>query len=243
MESPSRPEAARRDDPPRRLVLVVEDEPQVMRFLRATLTAHDYRLVEATTGQQALLEVATRSPDLVILDLGLPDLDGVEVTRRLREWSATPIIVISARGREDDKIQALDAGADDYLTKPFGVGELLARMRVAFRNAARVGSAGDPVFEVGDLRVDLAARRVFVAGEEVRLTRTQFNLLAALVKHAGKVMTHRELLREVWGPGAAAQSHYVRVYMGQLRHKLEADPARPRYLVTETGVGYRLRSE
>ena len=155
------------------------------------MTAHEYRLVEATTGQQALLEAATRSPDLVILDLGLPDLDGVEVTRRLREWSATPIIVISARGREDDKIQALDAGADDYLTKPFGVGELLARMRVAFRNAARVGSAGDPVFEIGDLRVDLAARRVLSGGAEVHLTRTQFNLLAALVKHAGKVMTHR----------------------------------------------------
>jgi two-component system KDP operon response regulator KdpE len=243
MENPTRPDAARRDDPPRRLVLVVEDEPQVMRFLRATLTAHDYRVIEAATGQQALLDAATRSPDLVILDLGLPDLDGVEVTRRLREWSAVPIVVISARGREDDKIQALDAGADDYLTKPFGVGELLARMRVAFRNAARVGQAGDPVFETGELRVDLAARRVFVRGVEVHLTRTQFNLLAALAKHAGKVMTHRELLRDVWGPGAATQSHYVRVYMGQLRLKLEDDPARPRYLVTETGVGYRLRSE
>ena len=165
------------------------------------MTAHEYRLVEATTGQQALLEAATRSPDLVILDLGLPDLDGVEVTRRLREWSATPIIVISARGREDDKIQALDAGADDYLTKPFGVGELLARMRVAFRNAARVGSAGDPVFEIGDLRVDLAARRVLVGGAEVHLTRTQFNLLAALVKHSGKVMTHRELTARRVGAG------------------------------------------
>jgi two-component system KDP operon response regulator KdpE len=241
--SPSQPEPERGGEGRGRLVLVVEDEPQVMRFLRATLAAHGYRLAEATTGQQALVEAATRSPDLVLLDLGLPDLDGVEVVRRLREWSATAVIVISARGREDDKVQALDAGADDYLTKPFGVGELLARMRVALRNAARVGVGPEPVFEVGDLRVDLAARQVFVEGSEVRLTRTQFNLLAALVKHAGKVVTHRELLREVWGPGATAESQYVRVYMGQLRHKLEADPARPRYLVTETGVGYRLRQE
>jgi two-component system KDP operon response regulator KdpE len=226
-----------------RVVLVVEDEPQVMRFLRATLAAHGYHLAEASTGQQALVEAATRLPDVILLDLGLPDIDGVEVVRRLREWSTAPVIVISARGREHDKIQALDAGADDYLTKPFGVGELLARMRVAVRNAARIGASPEPVFEVGDLRVDLAARQVSVRGDEVHLTRTQFNLLAALVKHAGKVVTHRELLREVWGPGAAAESQYVRVYMGQLRHKLEADPARPRYLVTETGVGYRLRFE
>jgi two-component system, OmpR family, KDP operon response regulator KdpE len=227
-----------------RLVLVVEDAPQVTRFLRATLAAHGYRVVDAGTGQQALVEAATRLPDIVLLDLGLPDLDGVEVTRRLREWTATPIIVLSARGQERDKIEALDAGADDYLTKPFGVGELLARIRVALRNATRVGGGkSEPVFETGDLRVDLSARRVHVRGGEVRLTRTQFNLLAVLVKNAGKVVTHRQLLREVWGPGAAGQSHYVRVYMGQLRHKLETDPARPRYLETETGVGYRLRSE
>lgn len=239
----SEPEASPRGDGQQPLVLVVEDEPQVMRFLRATLPAHGYRLVEATTGQSALVEAATRAPDLVLLDLGLPDLDGVEVTRRLREWSTAPVIVISARGREDDKVQALDAGADDYLTKPFGAGELLARMRVALRHAARVAAgSGQPAFEVGELRVDLAARRVFVAGEEIHLTRTQFNLLAALVKHAGKVLTHRQLLREVWGPGAS-EFHYVRVYMGQLRHKLEPDPARPRYLLTETGVGYRLRPE
>jgi two-component system KDP operon response regulator KdpE len=226
------------------VVLVVEDEPQVMRFLRATLPAQGYRLVEATTGQQGLLEAASRTPDLVLLDLGLPDLDGVEVTRRLREWSKVPIIVLSARGQESDKIQALDAGADDYLTKPFGVGELLARMRVALRNAARLLSGNAPsVFEVGELRVDLGARRVSVAGRDVRLTRTEYNLLALLVKHAGKVLTHRQLLREVWGPGAANESHYLRVYMGQLRHKLEADPARPRYLETETGVGYRLRAD
>jgi two-component system KDP operon response regulator KdpE len=223
-----------------RLVLVVDDEPPVLRFLRTTLTANGYRVVEATTGAQGLIEASTRSPDLVLLDLGLPDLDGMEVTRRLREWSTRPIIVLSARGREDDKVRALDAGADDYLTKPFGVPELLARMRVAFRNAdRRLGEAGEPVFEVGDLRIDLGARRVSVGGKDVHLTRTEWNLLATLVKHAGKVVTHRQLLREVWGPGTM-ESHYVRVYMGQLRHKLEEDPARPRYLQTETGVGYRL---
>ncbi len=227
-----------------RLVLVVEDEPQVLRFLRTSLGAYGYRLLEATTGAQALVEAATRTPDLVLLDLGLPDMDGVEVARRLREWSAVPVIVLSARGQEGDKIKALDAGADDYLTKPFGTGELLARMRVALRHAARVAEgAGEPAFETGDLRVDLAARRVFVRGEEIRLTRTEFNLLALLAKHAGKVVTHRQLLLEVWGPGSAGQSHYLRVYMGQLRHKLEQDAARPRYLLTETGVGYRLAAE
>jgi two-component system, OmpR family, KDP operon response regulator KdpE len=227
-----------------RLVLVVEDEPQVLRFLRASLSAHGYRLVEAVTGQQAVVEAATRLPDIVLLDLGLPDLDGVEVARRLREWSAVPIIVLSARGLESDKILALDAGADDYLTKPFGTGELLARMRVALRHAARGAEGiGDAAFETGELRVDLAARRVFVKGEEVRLTRTEYNLLATLARHAGKVLTHRQLLQEVWGPGATGQSHYLRVYMGQLRHKLEHDAARPRYLLTETGVGYRLADE
>jgi two-component system KDP operon response regulator KdpE len=224
-----------------RLVLVVEDEPQVLRFLRASLGAHGYRLAEATNGAAALVEAATRTPDLVLLDLGLPDMDGVDVARRLREWSAVPVIVLSARGQEDDKIRALDAGADDYLTKPFGVGELLARMRVALRRASLVaGGAGEAALETGDLRVDLAARRVFVKGEEVRLTRTEFNLLATLAKHAGRVLTHRQLLQEVWGPGSAGESHYLRVYMGQLRHKLEEDAARPRYLLTETGVGYRL---
>jgi two-component system KDP operon response regulator KdpE len=187
------------------------------------------------------VEASTRAPDLILLDLGLPDVDGVEVTRRLRQWSATPIIVLSARGQENDKIDALDAGADDYLTKPFGTGELLARMRVALRNAARTSRDGDPVFTVDELRVDLGARRVFVGEAEVHLTRTEYNLLATLVKHAGRVLTHRQLLKEVWGPGAVGESHYVRVYMGQLRHKLERDPARPRYLLTETGVGYRLK--
>jgi two-component system KDP operon response regulator KdpE len=228
-------------DVQRPLVLVIEDEAPLMRFLRATLPGQGYRLIEASTGQQGLVEASTRAPDLVLLDLGLPDLDGVEVTRRLRGWSKTPIIVLSARGQESDKIESLDAGADDYLTKPFGTGELLARMRVALRNAARSAAAGgEPVFQTGALRVDLGARRVFVGGREVRLTRTEYLLLTTLVKNAGKVVTHRQLLREVWGPGAAERSHYVRVYMGQLRHKLEEDPARPRHLLTETGVGYRL---
>ncbi|MCL4820912.1 MAG: response regulator [Vicinamibacteria bacterium] len=222
------------------LVLVVEDELPVLRFLRASLAAHGYRLAEAQSGEAALREAATRVPDVVLLDLGLPDLDGLEVTTRLREWSGVPIIVLSARGQERDKIEALDAGADDYLTKPFAVGELLARLRVALRHAAR-GTAGlEPCVEIGELRIDLAARRVSLAGEDVRLTRTEYNLLALLARHVGKVLTHRQLLKEVWGPGAVAQSHYLRVYMGQLRHKLERDPARPRYLLTETGVGYRL---
>jgi two-component system KDP operon response regulator KdpE len=224
-------------------VLVVEDEPQVMRFLRAALPGHGYAIVEATTGSEALVQATTRGPDLVLLDLGLPDIDGIEVTRRLREWSTVPIIVLSARGEERSKIEALDAGADDYLTKPFGAGELLARMRVALRNAARLGEEPDPVFEAGELRVDLGARRVYANGAEVRLTRTEYRLLATLVKHAGKVLTHRQLLREVWGPGSVDQSHYLRVYMGQLRHKLEKNPARPQRLLTETGVGYRLRTD
>ena len=228
------------------LVLVVEDEPQLMRFLRATLPSHGYRVLEAESGAEALVEAQTRQPDLVLLDLGLPDMDGVEVTRKLRGWSSVPIVVVSARGQERDKVQALDAGADDYLTKPFGTDELLARMRVALRHAARLSGgpdAGDSAFEAGDLRVDLAARLVYKRGAEVRLTRTEYRLLAALVKHAGKVLTHRQLLVEVWGPGSASESHYLRVYMAQLRHKLEDDPAQPRYLLTETGVGYRLRGE
>src|SRR4029453_5712231 len=194
-----------------RLVLVVDDEPPVLRFLRTTLAANGYRVVEATTGAQGLIEASTRSPDIVLLDLGLPDLDGMEVTRRLREWSTRPIIVLSARGREDDKVRPLDAGADDYLTKPFGVPELLARMRVAFRNAdRRLGDAGEAALEVGDLRIDLGARRVVRAGKDAPPPRTGGNLLAPLVKHAGKVVTHRQLLREVWGPGTT-ESHYVRV--------------------------------
>jgi len=179
----------------------------------------------------------------VLLDLGLPDLDGVEVVRRIRAWSAMPIVVVSARGQETDKVEALDAGADDYLTKPFGTGELLARMRVALRHSSRVQDSGEPVVEAGGLRIDLGARVVYRNGEEVRLTRTEYRLMAVLAEHAGKVLTHRHLLREVWGPGAASETHYLRVYMAQLRHKLEDDPARPRHLLTETGVGYRLRMD
>jgi two-component system KDP operon response regulator KdpE len=225
------------------LILVVDDEPQILRFLRATLPAHGYELIEARSGTEALTETASRSPELVLLDLGLPDLDGVEVTRRLREWSAVPIIVLSARDQERDKVEALDAGADDYLTKPFGTSELLARIRVALRHGATAAEPGLPVVQTGELRVDLGARRVFVAEREVRLTRTEYKLLAMLAKHPGKVVTHRQLLKEIWGPHAVDHTHYLRVYMGQLRHKIEKEPAQPRYLVTETGVGYRLQAD
>ncbi len=226
------------------LILIIEDELPIRRFLHAALTASDYRWIEAGTAGEGLAQAALRQPDLVILDLGLPDMDGLEVIRQLRGWSAIPIIVLSARQQEGDKVLALDAGADDYLTKPFGVAELLARLRVALRHASRSASAADsPVFEVGDLHVDLALRQVFVAGAEVHLTPIEFKLLATLVQHAGKVLTHRQLLREVWGPGYAEESHYLRVFVAQLRRKIEADPARPRYLITEPGVGYRLRAE
>jgi two-component system, OmpR family, KDP operon response regulator KdpE len=228
---------------PAPLILIVEDEPQLVRFLRATLADQGYRIALATTGKQALAEATMRSPDLVLLDLGLPDIDGLEVTRQIRQWSAMPIIVVSARGKEPEKVEALDAGADDYLTKPFGVGELLARVRVALRHVSRVDDGGDSVFEVADLRLDLAARRVTVAGTEVHLTPTEYKLLTTLAKHAGKVLTHRQLLLEVWGPESTDQSQYLRVYMGQLRHKIEKDPARPRYILTEVGVGYRLQAE
>ncbi|HVL18643.1 MAG TPA: response regulator [Gemmatimonadales bacterium] len=231
-------------DRPAPLILVIEDEPQMRRFLRAALGAQDYRLVEATTARDGLAQAASRNPDIVLLDLGLPDRDGLEVTRELRQWSAAPIIVLSARHREPDKVEALDLGADDYLTKPFGVEELLARIRVALRHAAQpVGGSPEPVFEAGDLRVDLARREVRRGGQEVHLTPTEYKLLTLLIRHAGKVLTHRQLLKEVWGVNYADQSHYVRVYMAQLRQKLENDPARPRLLITEPGVGYRLRAE
>jgi two-component system, OmpR family, KDP operon response regulator KdpE len=231
-------------DRPAPLILVIEDEPQMRRFLRAALGAQDYRLVEATTARDGLAQAASRNPDIVLLDLGLPDRDGLEVTRELRQWSAAPIIVLSARHREPDKVEALDLGADDYLTKPFGVEELLARIRVALRHAAQpVGGSPEPVFEAGDLRVDLARREVRRGGQEVHLTPTEYRLLTLLIRHAGKVLTHRQLLKEVWGVSYADQSHYVRVYMAQLRQKLENDPARPRLLITEPGVGYRLRAE
>jgi len=225
------------------LVLVIEDEPQIRRFLRASLTAHGYRLEESATGKEGLLQAALKPPDLVILDLGLPDMDGLQVTREIRAWSRVPIVVLSARGQEEDKVQALDAGADDYLTKPFGVSELAARLRVALRHQARTDGAGESVFQVGDLVVDLGKRTVTVRGEPVHLTPTEYRLLSTLVKHAGRVLTHQSLLKEVWGPHDVHETHYLRVYMAQLRQKLEADPTRPRFLVTEPGGGYRLVSE
>jgi len=222
------------------LILVIEDEVQMLRFLRPALQSHGFRIQEARTGEEGLREAATRAPDVVLLDLGLPDLDGIEVTRRLREWSQGPILVISARGREEDKVAALDAGADDYVTKPFGVGELLARLRVALRHASRVGDGESPRLMLGELEIDREKRRVVLRGEAVHLTPIEYRLLAELAKNAGKVMTHSQLLRQVWGPAYAHQSHYLRVYMAQLRRKLEADPAQPQRLITEPGVGYRL---
>ena len=223
------------------LILVVDDELQVRRFLRAALEGNGYRVFEAETGAMAITQAATRNPDVVLLDLMLPDLDGFEVTRRLREWTTTPIIVLSVRGQEQDKVEALDLGADDYVTKPFGVPELLARIRAALRRKERLATgASDAVFTVGELRVDLASRQVQVGRRSVHLTPTEYNLLAALVRHAGKVVTHRQLLQEAWGQAYTSQTQYLRVYMGQLRHKLEPEPARPRYIVTELGVGYRL---
>ena len=222
------------------LILVIEDEAQMLRFLGPALHSHGFRIHEARTGEEGLREAASRAPDVVLLDLGLPDFDGIEVTRRLREWSQVPILVISARGREEDKVAALDAGADDYVTKPFGVGELLARLRVALRHTSRVGDGESPRLMLGDLEIDLEKRRVVLRGEAVHLTPIEYRLLAELAKHAGKVMTHSQLLRQVWGQAYAHQSHYLRVYMAQLRRKLEADPAQPKRLITEPGVGYRL---
>ena len=224
-------------------ILLIEDEPEIRRFLRTTLPAHGFRLHEAATGQGGLTEAKARNPDLILLDLGLPDLEGDEVIRHIREWTATPIIVLSARDQEQTKVAALDLGADDYVTKPFGVNELLARIRTALRHAARTGDDGESVFVLGDLRVDLGRRQVFVSGKEVHLTPIEYKLLTTLIRYAGKVLTHRQLLKEVWGPLHVEEGHYLRVYMRQLRNKLEKTPAHPRYLVTELGVGYRLRTE
>jgi two-component system KDP operon response regulator KdpE len=219
-------------------ILVVEDEPDIRRFLRASLGAEGYRIVEADNGRRGAIGAATHKADLAIVDLGLPDFDGREVIRRIREWSAMPILVLSARTRERSKIDALDAGADDYITKPFGVGELLARVRAALRHAAR--SPGGTVLSLGDAQIDLERRRALRSGREVHLTPIEWRLIAGLAKHLGMVATHRELLMSVWGPTHADQTHYLRVYMKQLREKLEEDPVQPRYLLTETGVGYRL---
>jgi two-component system KDP operon response regulator KdpE len=224
------------------LVLIVDDEPQMLRFLRGSLSTHGYRLVECDTGADGLAQAAARCPDIILLDLGLPDLDGVEVTRRIREWTQIPIIVISARGQDEDKINALDAGADDYLTKPFSVGELLARIRVALRHVTNFASGKEePTFTTGQLRVDLGKRQVFVHDGEVHLTPTEYRLLATMIKYSGRVVTHRQLLKEVWGPPYVEHTQYLRVFMGQLRQKLEPDPAKPRFLINEPGVGYRLK--
>jgi two-component system KDP operon response regulator KdpE len=222
-------------------VLVVDDEPSIRKFLNATLSSHGYAVLEAVNGTDGLALAASRQPDIVLLDLGLPDIDGLEVARRLRSWSQMPIIVLSARGEERDKVAALDLGADDYLTKPFGVRELLARLRVALRHAAVAEpAAAHPYFRADGLEVDLTAHRVLVDEREVHLTPLEFDLLAALVRHAGQVRSLSQLLREVWGPQYDTEVHYVRLYMSQLRRKIEADPARPRFIRTEPGVGYRL---
>ena len=224
------------------VAVVIEDEPQIRRFVRTALEAEGWQVHEADTAQRGLTEAGTRKPDLLVLDLGLPDGDGLELLRDLRCWSAVPVIVLSARVGETDKIAALDAGADDYLTKPFGIGELMARVRANLRRPRSAGADGalETVFRFGDVELDQRMRIVRRAGVDVHLTPIEYRLLSVLAAHAGRVLTHRQLLREVWGPSHADQSHYLRIYMGHLRQKLESDPAQPRHLLTETGVGYRL---
>lgn len=226
------------ETPVKPTVLVIDDELQIRRLLRVCLEANNYRVIEAPTGQEGLAAAAQHRPDVVVLDLGLPDLDGVSVLKRLREWSRVPVLVLSVRDREDDKIKALDHGADDYVTKPFGTGELLARLRVAMRHG--LPSAEAAVFRGGQLEVDLTARVVKLAGKEVKLTATEYALLRLFVQHAGKVLTHQQILREVWGPNYVDQTQYLRVYMAHLREKLEAEPAKPALFLTEPGIGYRL---
>jgi two-component system KDP operon response regulator KdpE len=220
------------------IVLIIDDEVQIRRLLRVTLEGNGYRVFEAATGQEGLVEAAQRRPDAVVLDLGLPDMGGVAVLQRLREWSQVPVLVLSVREGEDDKVSALDHGADDFITKPFGTAELLARLRVARRRALPI--ADNAVFRSGRLEVDLSSRQVLVQGQEVKMTPTEYSLLRLLVRNAGKVVTHRQILKEVWGPNYGEQTHYLRVYIGHLREKLEANPGRPELLVTEPGVGYRL---
>jgi two-component system, OmpR family, KDP operon response regulator KdpE len=223
------------------VVLIVEDEAQMRLFLRASLTANGFRPVEATNAGEGVMLARSHNPELVLLDLGLPDGDGLDVTKQLREWSAAPIIVISARGREEDKVLALDAGADDYLTKPFGTGELLARIRSSLRRAARAAGSVDTVVEVDGVRIDMGKRVVTRDGIEVHLKPTEYNVLALLAKNLGRVLTYGQILKDVWGPGAITHTHYVRVQMAELRKKLERDPAQPAFLITEPGIGYRLR--
>lgn len=228
----------------RETVLVVEDEPQLRRFIRAALDAHGYQVLEASRVSEVTAMVTSHNPAVILLDLGLPDGDGIDLCRALREWSRVPIIVLSARGREEDKVSALDAGADDYLTKPFGVNELLARLRVALRHrAAGESSATERAYAFGELRIDVVRREVRLGETELHLTPTEYKLLLLLARNAGKVLTHQQILRDVWGPAYATRTHYVRVHMAELRKKVERDPARPKWLVTEPGVGYRLRDE
>jgi two-component system KDP operon response regulator KdpE len=224
-------------------ILIIEDDSQIRRFLRATFQAEQYRFHEAVTGEEGIAQATARQPDLIVLDLGLPDRDGLEVIQAVRQWTQTPIIVLSARGQENDKIAALDAGADDFVSKPFAVGELLARVRAALRRSATLSDTAGALFRAGDIAVDLARRVVTLRGEEIHLTPIEYKLLQALVRHAGKVITQRQLLTEVWGPQHSEEGQYLRVYMAQLRRKLEADPARPRHFITEPGVGYRLLQE
>lgn len=226
---------------PSPVVIIVEDEPQIRRFVRSALESEGWQVYEAEDVKRGLIEAGTRKPDLVVLDLGLPDRDGVDFIRELRAWSNLPVIVLSARSGEEDKIRALDAGADDYLTKPFGVGELLARVRANLRRR-QTNADANALFTFGDVVVDLAARLVSRSGLEVHLTPIEYRLLTTLITNAGRVLTHRQLLREVWGPSHAESTHYLRVHMGHLRQKLEDDAAQPKYLLTETGVGYRLVS-
>ncbi len=222
-------------------VLIVDDEHPIRRFLRTSLRAHGYDVQEAATGEDAILQAVNAQPDLIILDLGLPDVSGIEVTKRIREWSNTPIVILSVLDQDTDKIEALDAGADDYLTKPFSVGELMARLRVAMRHAYQPDP--DPVFEVNGLRVDLAVRRVTRDGEDIQLTPTEYDLLRVLVQYAGRVLTHQQLLKEVRGAGYQTETHLLRVHMSNLRRKLEKDPTNPQYITTEPGVGYRLAAQ
>ncbi len=224
-------------------IILIEDEKQIRRFVKTSLEAEGYQVFEAETGKQGVIETANRKPDLVILDLGLPDMDGIEVIGKIREWSSLPVIILSARSEESEKIDALDAGADDYLTKPFGSGELLARIRAALRRQVHSPQGQGSVFEADGLSIDLAGHRVTLNEIEIHLTPIEYRLLSILAKHAGRVLTHRFLLKEVWGPSHVDDAHYLRIYMGQLRHKLEKEPANPRYLLTETGVGYRLAAE
>jgi two-component system, OmpR family, KDP operon response regulator KdpE len=224
---------------PRSTILIVEDEPEIRRFLRSSLGAEGYKVVESSTARRGTIDASTHKPDLVIIDLGLPDFDGIDVIRQIRQWSAVPVLVLSARAQERAKIEALDAGADDYITKPFGVGELLARVRAALRHRARLPT-GLPVLTLEDASIDLEARKVLRGGREVHLTPIEFRLMAHLAKHLGMVVTQRQLLTEVWGPSHSEDTHYLRIYMKQLRDKLELDPVQPKHFITETGVGYRL---